>query len=280
MSRKGFTLIELLVVIAVIAVLMGILMPALSMARKQARSAACMSQIKQWGLIWSMYTDENDGKFPTGKMPDWQKTDDGAGSPRGMWVTTLQKNIEKHPGLLLCPSAKKQNPDSGHGSFNLAYRHGQYLSLEGEQVGGDNASEERDLASYGLNLWAYSATEATASGGRNPRDHWMSLSKVTLPARVPLFLDSMWKGGGPHWTKSEAISPPSFNGEWIDAGHEMKHFAMKRHSGGVNCLYMDFSVRNVKVRDLWTQKWHRTYDLHKVETMPPSWWGPWLGGGQ
>jgi prepilin-type N-terminal cleavage/methylation domain-containing protein len=65
---KGFTLIELLVVIAIIAVLMGILMPALSKVKKQARSAACMSQLKQWGLVWSMYTDGADGKFPSGKI--------------------------------------------------------------------------------------------------------------------------------------------------------------------------------------------------------------------
>ncbi len=53
-KNKGFTLIELLVVIAIIALLMGILMPALAKVRKQVRGAACLSQIKQWSLIWSM----------------------------------------------------------------------------------------------------------------------------------------------------------------------------------------------------------------------------------
>ena len=63
-KNKGFTLIELLVVIAIIALLMGILMPALAKVRKQARGAACLSQIKQWSLIWSMYFDDNDGYMP------------------------------------------------------------------------------------------------------------------------------------------------------------------------------------------------------------------------
>lgn len=60
----GFTLIELLVVIAIIALLMAILMPALQRVRKQARTVACQSNLHQWSLIWSMYTQEHDGYFP------------------------------------------------------------------------------------------------------------------------------------------------------------------------------------------------------------------------
>ena len=63
MKKKAFTLIGLLVVIAVIAVLMGILMPALGRVRKQARAVACQANLKHWGLIFKMYTDDNDGKF-------------------------------------------------------------------------------------------------------------------------------------------------------------------------------------------------------------------------
>ena len=68
MNRKAFTLIELLVVIAIIALLMAILMPALNKAKEQAKSVVCQSNLKQWGLLFSMYTHENDGYFMTGDI--------------------------------------------------------------------------------------------------------------------------------------------------------------------------------------------------------------------
>ena len=66
MKSKGFTLIELLVVIAVIAVLMAILMPALQRAREQGQRAVCMGNLKQLGLSWVLYADENDSRIVNG----------------------------------------------------------------------------------------------------------------------------------------------------------------------------------------------------------------------
>jgi len=61
--RRGFTLIELLVDIAIIALLMGILMPALARVKKQAKAVACQALLNQCGVSWSMYCDDNNGKF-------------------------------------------------------------------------------------------------------------------------------------------------------------------------------------------------------------------------
>lgn len=65
-TKRGFTLIELLVVIAVIAVLMAILMPALQRAKEQGQRAVCLGNLKQLGLAWIMYADENDQKIVNG----------------------------------------------------------------------------------------------------------------------------------------------------------------------------------------------------------------------
>src|SRR5438128_11689557 len=89
-AARGFTLIELLVVIAIIAILAAILFPVFAQARAKARAISCLSNMKQAGTAWAMYTQ------------DYDETTLPQLSGAGAWYIPLQSYV-KNWNLMMCP---------------------------------------------------------------------------------------------------------------------------------------------------------------------------------
>jgi len=174
---KGFTLIELLVVIAIIALLMAIMMPALSYVRKQARSSACQSNLRQLSLAMNLYAlDHEDRTMPFSHEPGeyWFHQLAPYLSAKG-YKSDPKAHIEGVMKVAFCPMTKRQDrpEDSFYGSASLAWR---FLGGEG---------------SYGLNLWLL-PDDPIYSVDFPPGNYYKKYSDAK--GSVPLIGDSMWVG--------------------------------------------------------------------------------------
>jgi len=131
MKKGAFTLIELLVVIAIIAILLAILMPALNIAKDQARRIHCISNVKSLTLAWLLYKDDNDDKL-VGGLPQRQ-SDAWMLGPRGNHPDPLEQAKEglrqgklfeytKRVEIYECPSdeRRKRPNHRAYGSYSVA----------------------------------------------------------------------------------------------------------------------------------------------------------------
>lgn len=259
-KRMGFTLIELLVVIAIIALLMSILMPALNRVKKSARAVACEVNLHQWGLIWKMYCDDNDGYWLSGS---------GGGSGR-WWFQEIMKLYEAEPKIRVCPQATKI---SGLGKIG-AWHDQAWITCE-------------YVGSYGPNGWMCNHQPgASTVWGRPTKDkqgrimHWKT-PNVKGANNIPLFTGMWWVDAWP----LDTDQPPMLTTSTMAIPdrpniNEMERVCVNRHDGFVNGVFCDWSVRKIGLKELWTLKWHRTYDVSgpwtKAGGISPSDWPEWM----
>lgn len=251
--RKGraFTLIELLVVTAIIALLISLLLPSLTLARKQAKAALCMSNLKQWGAIFATSIADRDDKL----FRAWSST-----TKQHNWIDYL-RHRKDFPKIRFCPEAdsKFQIQDQDFGPHSAWGVFGGVLADQGYAFAS---------GSYGINGWI------GRLGGGNPyygkhQDYWQTYA-ATNSYRAPMVMDSYFISGNPLHTDDPPDRPDVFI-RTLGKGNHMYRFAVNRHNGKTNGLFLDFSVRATGLKGLWNLKWHRNFDTNYPKPIWPAW---------
>jgi prepilin-type N-terminal cleavage/methylation domain-containing protein/prepilin-type processing-associated H-X9-DG protein len=251
--RRAFTLIELLVVIAILVVLMGLLFPVLRRAREAARAVVCQGRLRQVGTVFALFVESNDGWLP-----------DLAHQPSGMsaWHLATQPPWSDHPELLLCPSAAKPSPGARDWWSDTFHAYS-YV------CGNPNRH-----SSYGFNYYVHRREIPNDHEGRLTPGTWLKAAVRQAP-HVPVLFDALCAIAAPHFAD---LRPPDQEGHVPNLA--MSDVCINRHNGGTNMVFMDWSVRKVELKQLWTLKWNSQFDIAnswtKAGGMKPEDWPEWL----
>jgi len=208
-KRQAFTLIELLVVIAIIAIIAAILFPVFQKVRENARRAACASNLKQLGLAFQQYTEDNDERMPGA-------TDGGNGGAgvEGGWMYFQTFSEPPAPGAF----------DPARGGIYY------YVKSAAVYVCPDDGPGQEAGDSYAIN-----SCVTDTQTGRQPNPG-KTLAGFDAPASFALLTEEAFFGG----SFPDAGASTDDGIQWYVSPYNA---LSARHSGGSNVAFVDGHVR-------------------------------------
>jgi prepilin-type N-terminal cleavage/methylation domain-containing protein len=250
--KKGFTLIELLVVIAIIALLMGILLPALRRVKRQAQSVICQSSLKQWGLVFTLYAQDNADSFP-------QSIAGNGVTAEGAWILGATLPYYEDLELRTCSSTRTLDRQPARG-----LRGGTFTAWGPfpPSVDGSVWWDSFATGSYGFNEWCADPPAGRQTFWGLPSDNAIRKTTTKGADNIPLVLDSVYVDTAVHDTdeapSNDEHSNDVYRASWNN--NAMKFYSIDRHSGGINGVFVDMHAQHVGIKQLRRLKWHKNFD--------------------
>lgn len=258
--RQGFTLVELLVVIAIIALLIAILLPGLGRARKVAKTARCLANMRAIAQTLNVYMSDRQWLLPYG----------GLSGSQDLWWTTVLKEYGNSNKLQACPDATEEP---------LVATAGQLVAGNVNRPWKAGSSDPRTIAigAYGINGWmlattgqgaamkAYALHPDQTNAGAKDFFFWKYPMLGTPTAQIPVIADAMWPDGWP--LENDQPPPDLSNGPASASANNnfMRRFCIARHNKAINVAFADNHAETVLLKDLWSLKWHSKW---KASSMP------------
>jgi prepilin-type N-terminal cleavage/methylation domain-containing protein/prepilin-type processing-associated H-X9-DG protein len=222
-QRRGFTLIELLVVIAIIAVLIALLLPAVQAAREAARRMQCVNNLKQIGLALANYHDTT-GCYPSS-------------GDAGTTIGTQLPEFYISQKARILPYIEQQALAN---SINFVAQYTSPILTSGNKLSlvvsgmpqSSSCGYMSQLPYPDLALNNDCQTKANTPGYATKGRIWLSSVSgdgggyvhAIMPNKKSCFFGTSWPG-------TQA---------YVDIG------TSSSHPGGVNCLFLDGTVRFIK----------------------------------